>query len=175
MNKAERCLRYAYELGYRCNENGEVISPLNRNLKLWSNKKGYLFFSVKLKTDLHYKPISKGIPVHRLQAYQKYGNEIFLSEKHIRHLNGLNIDNSVNNIGIGSVLDNIMDIPQEIRLSKAIHASTRTRKFTDIEMDEIKMFHEKNKSYKKTMEKFNISSKGTLHNMLNVVYQTTVN
>jgi len=41
-------------------------------------------------------------------------------------------------------------------------------------MEIIRKFHDKYKSYKKTMEKFNITSKGSLHFILNNMYKTKV-
>ena len=173
MSKAKRVLLFAYDLGYRCDANGNVTSPTGNILQLYGDGRGYLCFSVRMTTDIHYKPISRAVPVHRLQAYQKFGDRIFDKNIQVRHLNGVSVDNSWDNLDIGSVSDNMMDKTVETRMRCAIAASNKIRRFTDMEMDEIKSFHKEFGSYKKTMERFNISSKGTLHNMLNVKYQTT--
>ena len=52
----------------------------------------------------------------------------------------------------------MLDIPKEQRIINAGH-----RKYP---YEEIKTFHSKTKSYKMTMKKFQISSKGTLNNIL---------
>lgn len=57
-----------------------------------------------------------------------------------------------------------MDIPKQVRIKKSLHASSFLKKY---ENDEVKKYYNKTKSYKKTMSKFNISSKGTLHYILN--------
>lgn len=85
----------------------------------------------------------------------------------IRHLNGDSFDNSFNNIGIGTYHDNTMDIPRDIRLQLAINASKKAIKYPLNIVNEIKEFYNNCKSYKETMEKYNISSKGTLWHILN--------
>jgi hypothetical protein len=57
----------------------------------------------------------------------------------------------------------MMDKSKEIRLRTAINATPI--KYSNV--DEIRMYYNTCHSYKKTMEKFNISSKGTLHYILN--------
>lgn len=55
-----------------------------------------------------------------------------------------------------------MDIPRDIRLQLAMNASKKIIKYPLNLVNEIKEFYNNCKSYKKTMEKYNISSKGTL-------------
>lgn len=173
VTKSRRNLLFAYEKGYRCDSSGNVSLSGKNSLKLYCGKSKYLCFSVKLTTEVQDKPISRAIPVHRLQGYQKFGYRIFEKGIHVRHLNGNCKDNSWENIGIGTVSENMMDKPEEARIRWAINASNKARRFTDDEMSQIREFHKIHKSYKKTMTEFNISSKGTLHHMLNVEYQTT--
>ena len=101
---------------------------------------------------------------HRLQAYQKYGDKIYEDGVEVRHNNGESLDNSWCNILIGSHSDNMMDIPKQIRIKKALHATSFIRKY---DKKEVKDFYTINRSYKKTMDEFNISSKGTLYYILN--------
>lgn len=85
----------------------------------------------------------------------------------IRHLNGNSFDNTFNNIGIGTPHDNSMDIPKEVRQRSAIYASKAAIKYPIELVQEIKEFYNQCKSYKQTMEKYNIFSKGTLWHILN--------
>ena len=57
-----------------------------------------------------------------------------------------------------------MDKPKEDRLMYSLNATDKWRKYN---ASEVKEFYNICKSYKKTMEKFNMSSKGTLHFILN--------
>lgn len=102
--------------------------------------------------------------VHRIQALQKFGDKIFKDGIVVRHLNGEKTDNSWDNIAIGTHKDNAMDIPKEQRLQRSLYATSFVRKHY---ANKVKKFHSIDKSYKKTMNEFSISSKGTLHFILN--------
>ncbi len=94
---------------------------------------------------------------------------------HVRHFNGNEKDNSDENILIGTPSENMMDKSEEVRRKWAINASKHIRKFDDVIMLEIKSMYEDTKSYKKVMQKYKISSKGTLHHILNNEYVTVLN
>lgn len=166
MTKRQKSLLEAYNKGYRIEKDGEAYSmhgQLNVNYDSHGYKVFYVGIGERRTSKVYY---------HRLVAYQKYGNEIFKKGMVCRHLNGNKLDNSFDNIAIGTQRDNAFDRPQEERISHAILASNNTRRFSDEEMKLLKEFYQKTKSYKLTMEKFNISSKGTLYNMLNKEYVT---
>ena len=57
-----------------------------------------------------------------------------------------------------------MDIPEQIRKARALHASTFRIKH---DKDEIRAFHAKHRSYKMIREKFGITSNGTIHYIIN--------
>ena len=152
MSKLNEQLVYAYEMGYRCIKN-ILTNPDGRILKGGIDKDGYKYFH----------PFKKGlnIKVHRLVAYQKYGDKLFEEEMEVRHFDNNKLNNSEDNIRIGTHQQNMMDIPKKQR---SINAGNHSRKYNP---KEVKAFH--TGSYKKTMEKFGITSKGTLHNILHRV------
>ena len=90
--------------------------------------------------------------------------DISCLRKEVRHVNADRGDFSWDNILIGTHSQNMMDIPEHIRLAKALHATSHVRKY---DKGEVRKFYNGCKSYKKTMEQFDISSKGTLHFILN--------
>lgn len=146
--------------GYYVDKDGNVYSP---NKKLNPNtSNGYLEFGYRNKNNKIIK-----LKVHRLQAYQKYGEKVFEDGIVVRHLNGNRLDASYDNIAIGTCHDNNMDIPEEKRKEYAINATKHMIKHDFIKIRE---FYNKCKSYKETMKHFNISSKGTLHYILNNRY-----
>ena len=148
----------AHNKGYRVTKEGKVIGVKGNELKL-NNYKGYYRFN--------FRNLNNGVshvPVHRLQAYHKFGDAIFEKGIMVRHLDGDSTNNSWDNIEIGTNSDNMMDMSAEIRLAKALHATSFTRKH---DKEAIKAYYAEYKSYAKTMEHFNISSKGTLHFILN--------
>tara|TARA_R110000751_G_scaffold2684_1_gene14325 strand:- start:359 stop:832 length:474 start_codon:yes stop_codon:yes gene_type:complete len=146
----------AYNLGYRVNKKGDLIG-LKGN-PVGSESGGYYRIKIREKDGWI------NCLTHRLQAYQKYGNKIYKSGIVCRHLNGNSLDNSIDNIAIGTQSDNSMDRKKEDRIAHASYASSFAQVHNH---DEIISFYNKEKSYSKTMDKFNISSKGTLHYIIN--------
>ncbi len=142
----------AYKKGYRVKENGVVVSPNGFEPKP-INHCGYLRINMRINGKHSY------FRIHRLQAYQKFGDKVFNDGIVVRHLNGNPKDNSKDNISIGSHSDNMMDISVDIRLKKAIHASSHIKVHNH---EDIIDYYNSVKSYKQTMNKYNISSKGTL-------------
>lgn len=151
MSKYLESVKFAYDKGYCVDDIGNVYYH-NKLRKLRSHN-GYKRFSFRHDGKIIH------VKVHQLQAYQKYGDEIFKENIVIRHLNGNPSDNSYDNIAIGTASDNMMDIPENIRKAKALHASSFTIKYNH---KDIYDFYLKTKSYKQTMNKFDIKSKNTI-------------
>ena len=160
LSKENQKILHAYNQGYYVDKVGDVFTKEGNKRTLFKRcKKGnYLAFSIKVNNCV------RNVPVHKLQAYLKYGNKLFEPNIVVRHLNGISNDNSFDNIAIGTHSDNMMDMSEEIRIAKAKHAAQNLIKYDNVE--EIKEFYNTCKSYKTTMEKFKITSKSTLHNIL---------
>jgi len=169
MGKSNDILIYAYDRGYRVDVTGDVISFTGRKLTPRICTTGYYIISIRVPWEI----FSVKFKVHRLAGYQKYKDKIFEKGMQVRHKDNNKLNNSLENILIGTQSQNMMDIPKEIRLAHAIDTSNHIRKFSDEKMAEMLYFYEETKSYKQVMEKYNISSKGTLHYMLNNTYVTT--
>jgi hypothetical protein len=144
---------YAYNKGYRVLADGSLVNKQGKVIKTKFKNVDYHTTSIRYYGKL------KNLKVHRLQAYQKFYDKIFVKGMEVRHLNGNPLDNSWDNIGLGTASENQMDIKKEIRISRATYASSFLKKHNH---EEISEFHKNKNSYKLTMEKFNISSKGTL-------------
>lgn len=103
----------AYNRGYRISIDGSIINPkgkiLKGNIRTANRKYSQLVFTLKVDGK------SKHCGVHRLQAYQKYGNKIYGNRILVRHIDGNYLNNSFDNIEIGNHLDNYLDIPQHKR------------------------------------------------------------
>ena len=166
LSQRNRFIIAAYNKGYRV-INGNVYSPFcDRFLKLRQNQDGYFCFTV-----FHEKQ-RKTVMVHRLVAYQKFKDKLFEHGIQVRHLDGNPKNNNDYNIAIGTASQNQMDKSPKTRLESSIKAAQKLRRFNDSEMDKIKNRYKEVKSYKKIMQEFNISSKGTLHYILNADYKT---
>lgn len=148
----------AYEKGYRINNLGIVTNSKGLKVKGFLNQDGYKIFSIRNHENKTVK-----VFFHRLMAYQKYGDKLYNKGIVTRHFNGNKLDNSKHNILIGTHSQNMMDIPKEIRVKKAKHASSFLKKY---DHEEVKKYHRNCKSYKKTMGFFGITSKATLHHIL---------
>ena len=151
--------------GYDINKKGELIrknGTIKSNFR--TNKNGYCSVSLRLKSKYNAQ-----IPVHKLQAYKKYGNEMFANGIVIRHFNGDKTDNSWDNILIGTPSENMLDIPEEIRIKSATTASRKMQ--NDIRSYEQRcLIYEDLKNnipYSEIMLKHDVSSKGTLSFMKN--------
>lgn len=144
----------ASKKGYYVTKDGEVISPLGRTLSSKPvNKHGYHFFTFRLfgKRTV--------VMTHQLQAYQKFGNEMFREGIQVRHINGNPSDNSWDNIEIGTQSQNQMDIAREVRRKRS--STSRKHNHATIIAD-----RKEGMSYPQLMEKYGIT-KGTLSYIVN--------
>ena len=154
MSKQELLTKVFFERGYSITDEGKVFNPKGRELKLGKTKSGY--YSINLRLP---KGNSTRVFIHKLQSFKKFGDKVFEQDIVIRHLDGISTNNSWENIEIGSQLDNLMDIPKEIRRKMS---SSPKHNHISIINDREKGFN-----YKELMLKYNISSTGTLSFILN--------
>jgi len=162
LSKSSQAVIVAHQKGYRVDKDGNVIYQ-GRQLKL-TLQKGYYRFS--------FRGIVNGIknrhsiPVHRLQAYQKYGSSLFENNIQTRHLNSISTDNSEENISIGTSSENQQDKPPHLRRERAIHASYHNRKFTNEQVGDILKDRSNGYTYSQLITKYQ-TSKGTLSYLFN--------
>jgi hypothetical protein len=147
----------AYEKGYVSQVDGSVISPSGKSLIGSKGSNGYIFFAMRHKGRF------VACTFHHLAAFAKFGESLFNDGIVVRHLNSIKTDNSHSNIMIGNHSDNMMDMSNEVRMKKAVHATSFIRKY---DKAEVRLYY-KNHGWKNTMSNFNISSKGTLSYILN--------
>ena len=142
----------AFAAGYRVRSDGTPVNPQGVPMKSCPRPDGRFQFSA-----------GKGckVKVHRLQAFQKFGHAIYEPGIHVRHLNSNHQDNSDANIALGTASENMMDKPKEIRV--------RVSSLANLKHDHpaIRAFFDECQSYSLTMRRFGLTSKGTLHYILN--------
>lgn len=158
LSKSNIALLSAFNKGYDIDKQGNIINSNGKPIKQCSKTNDYKSFSFRIDYKI------KKIYIHRFQAYKKFGDEIFQEGVEVRHLDGNKENNSFDNIEIGTKSQNMMDMSPLLRFKKSNHATSFVKKY---DKEEVRLFYSKNKSYQKTMEKFYISSKGTLHFILN--------
>ena len=142
--------------GILLNRNGKIVKG-----KIKSRNYDYFCFDIRIGNRKENKKVH--CMFHRLQAYQKYGNDIYKEGIVVRHLNGDRYDNSYNNIAIGTIKDNKHDIPIEL---VSINCGHVRRKYNKDTVENIRRDKEQGLTYSQLMTKYNISSKGTINYIL---------
>lgn len=143
--------------GYTVNKYGEVFSMNGKKLKLMDDGRGYLRFSIRIPNIG-----SKSVRVHRFVAYKKFGEELFNAEC-VRHLDGNSKNNSFENIEIGTLSENSMDIPQKTRIRVS---SMATQKYSIETVLEIREKYNNGDKRKDIMREYKISSTGTFWSII---------
>jgi HNH endonuclease len=146
----------AHGLGFRVSACGLIVqAPDGRQMCCSTNRHGYRYFRAAL-------PIGrKHVAVHRLQAFQKFGQELYREGFEVRHLDGRGSNNAAENIAVGTKSDNMMDRPKWLRSKLAARAHLKH------DHSAVRSHYAQSKSYRATMLAYGISSKGTLHHILN--------
>ena len=112
MSKTDEAIVAAKKRGYRINHKGEMFGSRGHELKLKTHtSRGYSrqCFSFKFCGS------SIPIPVHRFQAFIKYGKRVFVDGIQVRHLDGNSLNNSRDNLALGDQSKNMMDKTPEQR------------------------------------------------------------
>jgi hypothetical protein len=157
-----KALLFAIKAGYTVSPCGTLLkNNIKHNVVSF---RGYLQLAVSFKDGDVRKDVY--VSVHRLQAYQLFGDKIFKKGIVCRHLNSNKIDNSVFNIKIGTDADNARDNSPEHRLKYAINAASKIRRYPDEIMLQINSDRKHGMSYNKLREKYGIA-KSTLSYMFN--------
>ena len=154
MSKRNETLLLAYKKGYYVDFNGNLFNPSENNLKGWITNKG----NAGCKFGYYLFSIGKGLnfAIARLQAYQKFGDKMFEPGIEVRHINNNSLDNSWDNIQIGTHQQNMLDNPKEDRLKYALNAAKKKRKLTPDRLAELRTDRRDGFSYRELAEKYNI-------------------
>ena len=157
LSKSAKAIKQAVKKGYKIID-GNVFYK-GQEVKKRINSSGYYSFSIRCFNKERFV-----ISIHRLMAYQKFGNKIFKKGIQVRHLDSNPLNNLDSNIAIGTPSQNNMDKPEKVRKDSAIKATSfiKTHNHADI----IRL-HNAGKSYKEIMALTNIKSKGTISFIIN--------
>lgn len=161
MSGHDKAAILAYKKGYRITDDGKVLSPHGRILKLQIKNDGYYQFSIRGECRVHMR-----IKVAKLAAYQKFKNALFMPGVEIRHLNGNPKDNRLDNIAIGTHSENMMDSPEHIRIAKAHKGAAKVKRFTNAQAEEIRRLRDKGYKYLELCRIFNCA-KSTISEIVN--------
>jgi len=155
MSKTKEAIKLAHEKGYYINAAGEVYSHLGKKRKLAESGRSvrYLYFTIHLRPGESFP-----IPVHQLQAYQKFKDKLFEPGILVRHLNGNSLDNSWDNLALGSGSENANDRkPADRKQHAQLAARSQKRCKSDEFWDMIRSEYQSGMGYKKLEKKYGIS------------------
>lgn len=142
-------------LRYTIDKEGVLRNPRGKAVGSLNNR-GYQ----KIQVTIGGK--ARDVFTHRLQAFSKYGKELFKEGIQVRHLNDIKKDNSWDNIALGTAKDNHEDRGQEAIKAAQKIATDASRKYSDELILEAKQYFDKCQNLKQTSIKYNIPST-TLH------------
>ena len=129
--------------------------------------------SAKLNNNGYYtiRVCGKTISIHRIQAYQKYGEKLYGPGMETRHINGIRTDNSYGNITIGSHSENMMDRKESDRVASAKYASSKSKlslpKYSKEIVLAIRNDRDSGMTYRSLMKKYGITSSGMVYRICN--------
>ena len=153
---------YAHNKDYRVNREGVLLNPDGKTLKGYY-KNGYKYYKLRKEEDYTKYAAFK---ISRLQAYQKYKNDMYHKGIVVRHLNGKRDDDSFDNIAIGTQSPNIMDCPKQDRVKRATYASSKNRKYPTETILKIREDRKNGMTYSQLLKKYNIPNDSSLHYIL---------
>ena len=156
MNRQEEVTRLSKEKGYYVDSEGILFNKKGQKLSVSKNNKGNGYYSFNIRVNGS-KPTRSF--VHRLQAFQKFGDVLFKEGVVVRHLDGDSTNNSFINIGLGDNFDNAQDIPKEKRIINASNPTYNHQEVIDDKRNGL--------TYTEIMLKHGIKSKGTVSFILN--------
>jgi hypothetical protein len=163
--------KIAFDKGYRIKDN-KAFSPYSKELKFQRANgvsHNYKLINISVSpNDISFfsKRRSIAIPYHFLLAYEKFGEDFFKKNIHIRHLNRDFDDNSWGNIAIGTASENAFDRDELERKIHATKTSWHNRKFSNEQIKQIKIDRNNGLSYTDLVKKYN-TSKSTLSYLFN--------
>jgi hypothetical protein len=165
---ADENMLSAMDRGLRLEKDGTAFGSSGRQIsgslqKTGRMRQGYLYATIKIAgtrstTHAHF---------HRVQAYQKFGDKLFEKGVQVRHLNGNSLDNSWDNVALGTHQDNSMDRPKEERVRSGRIAAKAQRKLSEEEVQELRQDREEGYTYKELKEKYGIRSSSTISYIVN--------
>lgn len=132
VSKSADHLMYVHALGYRVTKKGLVKSFTGRMLRLREHG-GCLEFTT---SSVDVGP--RSVQVHRLQAYQKFGLEMFSIGIRVRHRDGDRTNNHWENIILATTSECRLAIPRVRRLASARNARDTRRRLTMKQAKEIR-------------------------------------
>lgn len=149
--KTNEALKNAFAKGYRVCADGAVVNKFGilRKLSIKKSHGSYLRFNINHEGEAY--PVF----VHKLQAFQKFGEQMFEPGIMVRHHDGDSFNNRKENILLGTPRDNAMDRDPEDRKAHAFKArSFRGTKLSPEILSQINLDHAAGLGYNRLEAKY---------------------
>lgn len=155
--KSLESTRAAYAKGYRVSDVGDVVSPTGRRVRSARSSRPHSrsYFCIRL-SGVERNKSRVSVFVHKLAAYQQFGDAAFGVGIHVRHLDGDSSNNRPDNLALGSPSDNFMDQPREIRVARARHAASARRLLSQDQADSLRSDRALGAKYADLMTKYGV-------------------
>jgi hypothetical protein len=165
----QEVLLLAVEKGYHVTPAGEPHGPngpLRGSLHRGGKRKGEEKPTPYRAITLRIGRATRSVPVHRIQAYQKFGDRLFEEGVLVRHLDSNSLNNEENNLELGTAAENSLDRDPELRQAQAQHAANARRAWT---ADEVRALRQRRKQGERCIDLAAEQgvSKGQMSGMLN--------
>ena len=134
--------------GYRVTEDGRIVNHKGKVIKGSIDKtKGYPRISVTIDGK------TRDILIHRLAAYQWFGEKVFRAGVLVRHIDGDKCNFSKSNIAIGSYEENANDMSRYQRIKR----SMKRRNLTTDNVIDIRNKSDQGIPYSALSKEYNVS------------------
>jgi len=153
VDRSKRTEELAYEKGYRVTEDGVLLGVHGKPI-VASNASE----DGRLQVTFRHEGGRIAVAVHILQAYQKYGKELYKQGIEVRHKDNRYLNNSWGNILIGTKSQNEMDKDPEVRKAAAKKAAAVLRKLTDVQVDQLRNDRLEGATYKELAVKYRLAN-----------------
>lgn len=159
-------IRAVFKIGYRVSTDGLVMSPSGKLRVVDLGAQGYARISVRPEKGKN----PTEVRIHKLVAYQKYGERAFREGMLVRHRDGNKANIKPRNILIGTQHQNMMDRPATERRAHAKKAALYTRKLSSEQADALRRDHDGGLGYKRLSKKYGISKSAVRSVLRRITY-----
>lgn len=152
--------KIAYGLGYRTLPDGTVLGLRGKPIALQLDHCNRRYFRPR------YNGGHITVPVHRLVAFEKFGQDLYTVGLEVRHKDNNSENNSWSNLLLGTKSQNMMDKPPEERKRIALLGAMAQRKLSEEGAQHLRDDHDAGLSYRKLVKKYGIA-KSTVSYIVN--------
>lgn len=161
----------------QCSRDYAIIHPWvmrmdsNKSYEPKKNKHGYPHISFRRRR----LGITQKVEVHRILAYQMYGDVIFDPGVQVRHKDNDKSNFKPDNILIGTAMDNHLDNPERVnalKVSACIREGKRRRSFSDNERNVIFSERRDGATIRKLSSKWRCSKSTMSYLLRGITYKT---